>query len=240
MTTAPRRACLALRHLAFEDLGGFAPTLARMGYDITYREAGIEPLDLPAWLAPDLVVVLGGPIGAYETDRYPWLEEEVAGLRGRLRAGLPTLGVCLGAQLMAAALGARVFPGPAKEIGWAPLTLSPAGQQSPLAALAGQAVLHWHGDTFELPAGAERLASTALTPNQAFAIGSTALGLQFHAEVDPARIEAWLVGHTGELAQAGIALQDLRAATARHGAAALRAGQALLARWLEGLPTRHG
>ncbi|CAN7600094.1 glutamine amidotransferase [Rhizobacter sp. LjRoot28] len=232
--------CLAVRHLAFEDLGGFAPVLVEKGYDITYREAGIDRLDIPDWLAPDLVVVLGGPIGAYETDRYPWLAHEVAGLQARLAAGLATLGVCLGAQLMASALGAKVFPGPAKEIGWAPLTLSPAGHASPLGALEDQAVLHWHGDTFDLPADAECLASTPLTPHQAFAVGSTALGLQFHAEVDSARIEAWLVGHTGELAQAGVSLPALREASALHGAAALRAGQALLARWLDGLPRHRG
>ena len=234
----PRRTCLARRHLAFEDLGVFSAPLAARGYEVAYREAGIDSLSPAAWLEPDLVIVLGGPIGAYETDRYPWLADEVAGLRARLAAGRPTLGVCLGAQLMAAALGARVFPGPAKEIGWAPLTLAAAGQASPLAALDGTPVLHWHGDTFELPADAELLASTPLTPHQAFAVGRAALALQFHVEVDPKRIEAWLVGHTGELAAAGIDLAGLREAAGCLGPPAAAAGQDLLGRWLDQLPAR--
>lgn len=225
--------CIALRHVAFEDLGVFREVLEARGFKIEYRQAGVTPLCGPDWLAADLVVVLGGPIGVYEVDRYPWLADEIDGVRTRLEARLPTLGICLGAQLMAAALGARVYPGPAKEIGWSELTLTEAGRRSSLSRLEGAPVLHWHGDSFDLPESAVRLASTALTPNQAFAIGEFALATQFHAEADGGAIEAWLIGHTCELAHAGVSVEDLRARTAAAGEAAAAAGKAMLADWLD-------
>jgi GMP synthase (glutamine-hydrolysing) len=227
--------CLALRHLAFEDLGLFEPLLKARGFEVDYRQAGVKPLNAEEWRSADLVVVLGGPIGAYETAHYPWLSEQIDGLRQRLALQRPTLGLCLGAQLMARALGARVYPGPTKEIGWAGITLSEAGRQSCLAALAGTPVLHWHGDTFDLPAAATLLASTALTPNQAFSIGTQALGLQFHPEADPAGIEAWLIGHACELGQAGIDVRDLRRQTEALGPEVKAAAAALLTRWLDAL-----
>ncbi|TDP63775.1 glutamine amidotransferase [Roseateles toxinivorans] len=224
--------CLVIRHLAFEDLGVFAPVLTERGYEIAYRQAGVHPLSQEEWLAADLGVVLGGPIGVYEQDRYPWLTQEMRRVGQRLRAGKPTLGICLGAQIIAAALGARVYPGKAKEIGWAPVSLTPEGQASPLRHLAGVPVLHWHGDTFDLPAGARLLAGTAITQHQAFAITDQALALQFHPEVDASAIECWLIGHTAELSQAGVDVVALREASQRHGAAAALAGAALLRDWL--------
>ena len=131
-----------------------APLLALRDFVVEYRDA----VDLGTIGEPDLLVVLGGPIGAYEDDLYPFLGDELALLQQRLSRGGATLGICLGAQLMARALGARVYPGPRKEIGWAPLTLSDAGRASPLRHLTAGPVLHWHGDTFDLPAGAVRLA----------------------------------------------------------------------------------
>jgi hypothetical protein len=120
-----------------------------------------------------LLIVLGGPIGAYETDTYPFLAAEIALLERRLMHDRPTLGICLGSQLMAKALGARVFPGPLKEIGWGRIDLTEAGAGSSLASLGSEdsEVLHWHGDTFDLPAGAVRLACNANYENQAFAFG---------------------------------------------------------------------
>ena len=232
--------CIALLHVAFEDLGIFGPVLEARGYRIECRQAGVTPLADAEWAGADLVVVLGGPIGAYEAGRYPWLADEIAGLRMRLDLRLPTLGICLGAQLMAAALGARVYPGPAKEIGWSELTLTVVGRQSCLAALDGAPVLHWHGDTFDLPEGAVRLASTALTPNQAFALGGHGLATQFHAEVDGAAIETWLIGHTCELAQAGIDVGELRARTVAVRLQAAAAGRLMLERWLDGLAAASG
>jgi len=116
--------CLAVRHVAFEDLGLLGPLLAARGYDVHYLDAGVQPFDPETLIAPDLVIVLGGPIGVYERDAYPFIGEEIAAVAARIESNKPILGICLGAQLMAAALRARVAPGPVKEIGWAPLTLT--------------------------------------------------------------------------------------------------------------------
>lgn len=221
------KTCVALRHLAFEDLGSLAAVLGDAGYDIAYRDAGVDPVgDL---VAPDLVVVLGGPIGVYQTDLYPFLADEIAGLRARLDAGRRTVGICLGAQLLAAALGARVFPGDGPEIGWAPVTVAADG---PLAALAGVPVLHWHGDSYDLPDGAVHLASTARYEQQAFAVGDHVLAFQFHPEAGAAGFERWLIGHAAELARAGIDPRDLRRDGRDFGPAAAAAGRACLAAWL--------
>jgi GMP synthase (glutamine-hydrolysing) len=183
----------------------------------------------------DLLIILGGPIGVYETETYPFLVEEIAAIAARLAERRPTLGVCLGAQLMAAALGARVAPGPGKEIGYAPVELTTAALKTPLATIAGLSVLHWHGDAFDLPQGAERLASTKLCPNQAFRIGDWALGLQFHVEADPQELESWLIGHTVELGKAGIDPRTLRADAERFGPAIAAAGRRVLKAWLGAL-----
>jgi GMP synthase (glutamine-hydrolysing) len=202
--------CLVIRHLAFEDLGLLGPLLVRCGFEILYREAGVDVVQAAHWQSADLVVVLGGPIGVGDMAVYPWLADEIHALRTRLSLGRPLLGMCLGAQLMAAALGARVYAGPSAEIAWSALTLSPSGQQSPLRHFAACPVLHWHGDTFDLPHGTASLASTALTSNQAFSVGPTALALQFHPEVDAQRFESWLVGHSVELRKHQIDVATLR------------------------------
>lgn len=225
--------CLAVRHLAFEDLGIFEAVLAERGFDIDYLDAGVQPIDAATLAAPDLLVVLGGPIGVYDVPAYPWLQAEIGAVRERVLNKRPTLGICLGAQIIATALGARVYPGKAKEIGWLPVTLSGAGQDSALRHLGSHPTLHWHGDTFDLPEGARLLASTDITPHQAFDVGPRVLALQFHPEFEAARIEAWLVGHTMELGVAGVDIPALRGATAVHGQAQAAAGRAMLIDWLE-------
>ena len=173
---------LAIRHVAFEDLGGFEAPLKATGYAIRYADMGVDRIaDLPA---PDLLAVLGGPLGAYEDDVYPFLRDEIALIATRLTAGQPTLGICLGAQLMARALGARVYPGPGKEIGWKALALTAPGEK--LLAPLTVPVLHWHGDTFDLPQGATNLAATDICDHQAFAYGRHALAFQFHPEAQQA------------------------------------------------------
>ncbi len=223
------RNCIAIRHLAFEDLGLFGPALEARGFTIRYVEAGVDDLAALAPAADDLMVVLGGPIGAYEEADYPWLAGEIEVVRRRLAAGRPTIGICLGAQLIARALGAAVYPAHEKEIGWAPVTLTTAGHLSPLKDLDNVPVLHWHGDTFDLPDNAVRLASTGPTVNQAFSIGDHVLGLQFHVEVTAVQFERWLVGHRAELgATKGISIPALRADMLRVGPEAERAGRQVI------------
>jgi GMP synthase (glutamine-hydrolysing) len=191
---------LAIRHVAFEDLGILAPVLTEKGYSIRYLDAGIDPIDPAVLCSPDLVAILGGPIGVYDTNCYPFLTHERAAIAARLALGKPTLGVCLGAQLMAQALGAKVKSTGRVEIGYSLLQLTEPGRTSVLADLESTPVLHWHDDQFEIPEGASRLAQTPGFPNQAFAIGPSILGLQFHLEADYTRIEQWLIGHAHELA----------------------------------------
>jgi GMP synthase (glutamine-hydrolysing) len=233
---------LAVRHVAFEDLGSFAAVFERRGYAVEYAEAGMDDLARAHPREPDILAILGGPIGANDDADYPFLKDELALLERRAKSGRPVLGVCLGAQVMARALGARVYPARAKEIGWAPIALSAEGRKSCLAALVpgGEPVLHWHGDTFDLPDGAVRLASTDVCPNQAFAWGRAWLALQFHAETTPRGLERWFIGHTVEIAASGVSLARLRADTAAWGASLEARGAACLERWLQAIESVDG
>jgi GMP synthase (glutamine-hydrolysing) len=223
---------IAIRHVAFEDAGTLEPVLKERGIDLTYLEAGVDDLS-PAKDA-DLLVVLGGPIGIYEIDRYPFIKNELATIEATLKKGIPIIGICLGCQALAAVLAARVYPGKQKELGWDEMSLTKEGNASPLGAIDGVRVLNWHGDTFDLPVGATRLASSAITPNQAFTYGPKVLALQFHVELPQRDMERWLIGHTLELATSKVDLAKMRADTARYAPAANEASRRLFNDWLDG------
>ncbi|AVR87239.1 glutamine amidotransferase [Thauera aromatica] len=228
---------LAIRHLHFEDLGTLAPLLEARGYGVRYIDATQDELGGLEVRSADLLVVLGGPIGAFDDEIHPFIVDELALVRQRLESRRPMLGVCLGAQLIARALGARVYAMGVKEIGFSPLTLTQEGEASPLAALGDVPVLHWHGDQFDIPPGAVRLAGTEVCANQAFALGRHVLGLQCHLEADPRQIERWLVGHACELAQAGIDPRPLRTQARAMQTRLPMAAQAAFTRWLDGFDT---
>ncbi|HLM96326.1 MAG TPA: type 1 glutamine amidotransferase [Acidimicrobiales bacterium] len=139
------------------------------------------------------VVVLGGAMGVHDTDEFPWLDTERRWIADTVRSGVPVLGICLGAQLLAAALGASVTTGPAPEVGVGQVELTAAGRADPVLGPEGDRVpvIHWHGDTFTIPAGAVHLATGERYGNQAFRYGTRAYGLQFHIEVDHDMAEAW-------------------------------------------------
>lgn len=214
----PRRLAVVIRHVPFEDLGNVEASLRAGRFRVVYHDAGIDSL---ATIRDDvdLLIVLGGPIGAYQEASYPFIRDELRLLENRLAKDLPTLGICLGAQLMARALGANVHPGEHKEIGWAPLIFPSISQNAALDHLQGVPVLHWHSDTFDVPAGAIHLASTEHYQNQAFSWGRNGLALQFHAEVSAGALERWYIGHACEIAvTTGISVAGLRAEAERHGA----------------------
>lgn len=186
-----------IQHLHFEDLGNLQPALLEAGYSVEYFDAvNPEHLDIVETTFCDLLIVLGGPIGVYEETLYPFLAQEKRIIQSRIENKQPLIGICLGAQLIASALGAKVYPGGVKEIGWKTITTTENNQFS---ILNQQRVLHWHGDTFDLPKGAARIFSSDLYPNQGFTYGENVLALQFHIEVQPHRIEEWLVGHACEI-----------------------------------------
>ena len=229
------KSCLALRHVGFENIGILDPILRQRGCSIRYVEVGIEDLDPGEVQDADLLVVLGGPIGVYEEDAYPFVVGETAAIAARISRLSPTLGICLGAQFMAKALGAVVAPGPAKEIGWAPVELTAAGRAGPLRHIADVPVLHWHGDNLDLPPDCDNLAFTAVCPNQAFSKGKNLLGIQFHIEADPKGIEAWLIGHAVELAKAGKDPRIIRRDTQFYGKHLEDAATRTLVEWVDNI-----
>ena len=209
---------LVIQHIAFEDLGNLTPVLKEMNYSIDYVHA-CDLEDNKKLSESELLIILGGPIGAYQEATYPFLKKELALIQYRLQNKLPILGICLGAQLIARALGARVYPGERSEIGWSALIDKTTSRNNPLAPIIANdtPVLHWHGDTFDLPPGAIRLASSQWYENQAFSVGMHCLGLQFHPEVTKAGMEKWFVGHAHEINHTpDISVEQLRQDTLRY------------------------
>jgi GMP synthase (glutamine-hydrolysing) len=231
------RRALVLSHVAFEDLGTLEAPLLERGFEIESVLGATAGFPLPQAESCDLLIVLGGPMGVYEQQAYPFLTDETTQIRQRLAARKPTLGICLGAQLMAAALGARVYPGAnGKEIGWFPL--QPVPIQAPPAWFAplladGLQLFHWHGDTFDLPLGVLPLASSELYANQAFAIDNFALALQFHPEITAPGLESWYEGHAAELTRADISIPTLRSAADQHAPALEVATHHFFNLWLD-------
>jgi GMP synthase (glutamine-hydrolysing) len=230
------KSALIIRHVPVEGIAGFREPVEAAGYTIDridVTDPGFSALDLAG---PDLLIMMGGPMAVYEHETYPWIACQRQRLARRLAAERPTLGVCFGAQLLASALGARVYPGPTKEVGFHPLTVADTRAAAPLRHLAGVPVLHWHGDTFELPEGAELLASSERYAHQAFALGPNILALQFHAEMglDP-RFDTWVEQWPHDIAAAGTTADRLRTDHEQHGSRVVAAGRAMIADWLASL-----
>ncbi len=185
---------LVCQHVAFEILGTLDPLLKSYGVRVKYVNFGRHPEARPGLDGYHGLVVLGGPMSAYDDESHPHLVTEVGLIRSAIECDIPVLGICLGAQLVARALGADVRPNPEKEIGWYDLRLLEAGRRDPLFAHfdGTERVFQWHGDTFDLPDGAVQLASSPTCAKQAFRYGRSVYALQFHLEVNERLIERWL------------------------------------------------
>jgi GMP synthase (glutamine-hydrolysing) len=180
---------LVIRHVRFEDVGHIGPVLRSRGIGIRYLDIGAQ-----ADYTPDVagLVLMGGPMSVNDPD--PWVKSEIQVVEGAIERGIPVLGICLGAQLVAKALGARIFANRVKEIGWFPVEWQADGQTDPLlkGLAEPETIFHWHGETFDLPAGARWLASSERCAHQAFRYGKNVHGFQFHLEVTPEMIEGWV------------------------------------------------
>ena len=185
----------SFQHVPFEDIGSLAQDLAVRGYShkVTHWYLGESA---PAIESYDLLIVMGGPMGVYDEALFPWLAAEKRAIKQAIDQGKKVLGICLGAQLLAEVLGARVSSNGRREIGWFPLQIPQAALSNPIAKALAQSpqVFHWHGDTFELPAGAQLLASSQACQHQAFCLGNQLWSFQFHLETTQASAAA-LIEH---------------------------------------------
>lgn len=235
--SSDRKGALILSHLQQEGactLGGLLIERGMRVKTINTPRLGASHIDP---LRPDLLIVMGGPIGVYQADDYPFLHDEIRILKERINADLPTIGICLGSQLMAEALGSIVRKGKrGKELGWHPLTITEAGKSSPAKHLDGSQtnMFHWHGDTFDLPETAARLASTELYENQIYSVGKNVLGLQCHPEVQKDQLEEWMVMFNRDVSgeTATIPVHDLRAQTDQNIEVLNRQAKLFFSEWL--------
>ena len=183
---------LVLQHIQCEPPGMFSGMLTDRGITVETIELD-EGGELPDWREVDLVVAMGGPMSVHDEAEHPWLAGEKRWIAAAVRAGVPYFGVCLGAQLLAASLGAPVYTGEIPEVGVLPVAVAAAADGDPVLGVLGDEfpALQWHGDTFAIPAGAVHLARSTAYPGQAFRFGAAAYGVQFHVEVTDAMLAEW-------------------------------------------------
>ncbi|MBT8137946.1 MAG: gamma-glutamyl-gamma-aminobutyrate hydrolase family protein [Gammaproteobacteria bacterium] len=241
------RRLLVFQHVPFEILGIFHPMLKDRGFRIRYVNFARTPHAQPDVEKYNGLIVLGGPMNVDQHEQFPHLEFEIRAIRRAMDCGIPVLGICLGAQLIARASGATVTPAPAPEIGWYEVAPTAEAAADPVLAplTMERQIFQWHADTAELPADAVHLASSPLCANQAFRLGDRTYGFQFHLEVDQPLIERWLEVpvHREELADLRglIDPDEIRRATVQHIADSHELGQAIFGRFIElfGLPARR-
>ncbi len=228
---------LVLQHIACEPPGEFGDVLREQGAQIVTVELD-EGQPLPDWRDFSHIIAMGGPMSVNDDDKLPWLTAEKRLIAEAVRSGKPFWGTCLGVQLLAASLGAKVYPGRSQEIGLMPVQLTAAAKEDPLfrGLPADLLTFQWHGDTFDIPEGGVRLASSEVCPNQAFRWGRHAYGIQFHLEVSTDLARSWgaVPEYKGGLERTlgPGALDHLVADLDSNGKSLNSAGRALFERWL--------
>ena len=226
----------AIQHIGYEDLGSFEPVLKERGFEVKYFCS--RNVDYQGLFAsdPDLLVVLGGPMSVYETDKHLWIPHEQKFVEERIEIEKPLLGICFGAQMIAKALGANVYKGPqGKEIGWSKITVNEEGKKTPFRHLDGAftEMMHWHGDTFDMPDGAVLLASSDLYKKQAYSYGDHILAMQCHPEVTEKKLRLWYSSGMEEIAEVGKSVEELVDQAERHNETLTRQAALFLHEWLD-------
>lgn len=221
------------QHMASNGPGTLKDVLVAEGFDCPIIYTSYEDISGFDALNPDVLVVMGGAPGVYQADDFHFLKHEQRTLEQRLAADKPTIGICLGAQLMAAALGARVYKGEqGPEIGWFDLHVNEAGTASPIKSFSNKPVMQWHGDTFDFPSGAKLLASSDKYNNQIFQYGRNSMGFQCHVEVTAPILADWYVQDAGMFMNDRKMLEKLRHDTAQHINSMTTATQRFMKDWL--------
>jgi len=224
---------IVLQHHPGETLGNISGALEAAALAWQYVRS-YDGQAVPANLkGAEGLIVMGGPQGVYEQDQHPYLRDEIALIQSAIAEHKPVLGVCLGSQLIAAALEARVAPAGAREMGWYPVRLAPAAKTDRLFSGLPETFIpcHWHGDIFDLPAGATALASSAMTPYQAFSYGENVYAILFHMELTAPMLQGWVRGSAAQLARDGIDGDAILAQAPRNFAAIEPIGETIFGRW---------
>ena len=226
---------LVFQHDPLEDLGFFAEVLEKRGVSVRMIRLFRGEMPTEEWDDVTALLILGGPMSACEEESYPFLRWEKTIIRAAVQEQVPVLGVSLGAQLIAAALGSGIYRGRVQEVGWYPISITPYGHVDSLLGYLPERpiVFQWHRDGFDLPSGALRLASSVHFENQAFRIGKTVYGLQFHLELTPLMIERWLDERAKDVAQLPYVSSDkIRADSQSYSATLGYYGERILSEFL--------
>jgi len=232
---------LVIQHTVHEGLGSFEEVLSCRDINVSIIRTFAGDRFPAHGDDQDGLIVLGGPMGVYEMERYPFLEQEKALISSALQAGVPILGICLGSELLASVLGAKVYPAPSKEIGWFPVTLTEAGFSDPLFSEVSNVFvpLHWHGDVFDLPSGAVSLATSKQTACQAFRWSKNAYGILCHLEVTPSIVNGMVADFGAELQEVHTSLDEFQRATKLYLSSISSVSDVVFKKWVDLVISYH-
>lgn len=236
MYSDKKKTVWAVQHIGYEDLGSFEPVLESRGFDVRYMCS--RHVDYKGLFAgdPDLVIILGGPMSVYDDEKHPWILSELQMVTERIETEKPLMGICFGAQIIARALGAKVYAGPqGKEIGWSKITVNDEGRKTPFRHFDGALthMMHWHGDTFDLPDGATLLASSDKYQKQAYLYGDRIFAMQCHPEVTESKLRLWYSSGLKEIAEVGTDVETLKSDAHKYNDVLTRQTDKFLNEWLD-------